>query len=149
MGSQKRDGSDSDQAPHCPGSIFKMVHGRICPFLPSYNWEEIQSISAARSHIAYYPTSYENLLTLAKEQLPETAGSGIYHYKESSLESALGIVATVVASILPVCSVVALYVIQSNNLRLGMLAIFSTIFSLTLALMTNARRIEVFAATAA
>jgi hypothetical protein len=81
--------------------------------------------------------------------LPDTVGAGIYHYKESSLETALGIVATVVASVLPTCSVVALYIIQSNNLRLGMLAIFSSIFSLALALMTNARRIEVFAATAA
>jgi hypothetical protein len=84
-----------------------------------------------------------------KEQLPETVGAGIYHYRESSLESALGIMATVVASVLPVCSVVALYIIQSNNLRLGMLAIFSALFSLTLTLMTNARRIEIFAATAA
>ncbi|EPE26349.1 hypothetical protein GLAREA_02261 [Glarea lozoyensis ATCC 20868] len=84
-----------------------------------------------------------------KEQLPDTIGTGIYHYKESSLELRLGIMATVVASVLPICSVVVLYFIKSNNLRLGLLAVFSAIFSLALALMTNARRIEVFAATAA
>ncbi|PVH77721.1 hypothetical protein DL98DRAFT_636938 [Cadophora sp. DSE1049] len=82
-------------------------------------------------------------------RLPGNIGSGIYHYRESSLESGLGILATVIASLLPICSVVALYLIQSNGLRLGMIAIFSACFSLALALMTSARRIEVFAATAA
>jgi hypothetical protein len=81
--------------------------------------------------------------------LPDDVGSGIYHYKELALESILGILVTVVASLLPICSVVALYIIQSNGVRLGIIAIFSACFALALALMTNARRIEVFAATAA
>jgi hypothetical protein len=76
-------------------------------------------------------------------------GAGIYHYKESFLEATLGILTTVVASILPICSVVVLYVVQSNGLRLGMIVVFSTCFSLALTLMTSARKIEVFAATAA
>ncbi|KAH6710951.1 hypothetical protein BKA61DRAFT_612737 [Leptodontidium sp. MPI-SDFR-AT-0119] len=84
-----------------------------------------------------------------RESLPENVGSGIYHYKESTLESVLGVLATVVASLLPICSVVALYLVPSNGIRLGMIAIFSACFSLALALMTNARRVEVFAATAA
>lgn len=84
-----------------------------------------------------------------KETLPETVGTGLYHYKESSLEAVIGTLVTVLASLLPICSVVALYIVQSNNIRLGMIAIFSACFSLALALMTNARRIEVFAATAA
>jgi hypothetical protein len=53
------------------------------------------------------------------------------------------------ASLLPISSVVALYVVQSNNVRLGMIAGFSACFSLALAVMTSAKRIEVFAATAA
>ncbi|KAE8448984.1 hypothetical protein EG329_008572 [Mollisiaceae sp. DMI_Dod_QoI] len=84
-----------------------------------------------------------------KKSLPEHVGAGIYHYKESTLESVLSILATVVASLLPICSVVALYIIQSNGVRLGMIAIFSACFSFALSIMTSARRIEVFAATAA
>jgi hypothetical protein len=56
---------------------------------------------------------------------------------------------TVVASLLPLCSVIVLYVVQSNGLRLGIIVILSACFSLALALMTNARKIEVFAATSA
>jgi hypothetical protein len=56
---------------------------------------------------------------------------------------------TVVASLLPLCSVVVLYVVQSNGLRLGIIVVLSACFSLALALMTNARKIEVFAATSA
>lgn len=44
---------------------------------------------------------------------------------------------------------VALYIVQSNKIRLVMIGVFSAAFSLALAVMTNARRIEVFAATAA
>jgi hypothetical protein len=81
--------------------------------------------------------------------LPEELGEGIYHYEESSLQTILSILATVMASLLPISSVVALYVVQSNNVRLGMIAGFSACFSLALAVMTSAKRIEVFAATAA
>ncbi|KUJ08802.1 uncharacterized protein LY89DRAFT_788704 [Mollisia scopiformis] len=82
-----------------------------------------------------------------KTPLPEHVGTGIYHYKESSLEKLISTLATVIASLLPICSVVALYIVQSNSIRLGMIAAFSACFSLALAVMTNARRIEVFAAT--
>ncbi|KAH8591691.1 hypothetical protein B0O99DRAFT_718993 [Bisporella sp. PMI_857] len=84
-----------------------------------------------------------------QESLPKDLGADIYHYKESSLESVLGVFVTVVASLLPICSVIALYIVQSDGVRIGMIAIFSACFSSALTLMTSARRIEVFAATAA
>jgi len=54
-----------------------------------------------------------------------------------------------VASLLPLCSVIILYVVQANGLRLGIVVVLSAIFSLALSLMTNARKIEIFAATSA
>ncbi|KAI1859736.1 hypothetical protein JX265_010185 [Neoarthrinium moseri] len=79
----------------------------------------------------------------------ETVGAGIYNYSEHKLAVALRVIATVVASLLPLCSVIALYMVQSNDLRLGLVVLFSACFSLALATMTNARTIEIFAATAA
>jgi hypothetical protein len=55
----------------------------------------------------------------------------------------------VAAALLPVLSIVVLYVVNSDGLKLGIIVLFSAVFALVLALMTNARRIEIFAATAA
>ncbi|KAH8891451.1 hypothetical protein GQ53DRAFT_648698 [Thozetella sp. PMI_491] len=76
-------------------------------------------------------------------------GPGIYSYDERYLAAVFYGFATVLASILPISSVVVLYFVQSNNVRLGLTVLFCLIFSLLLVLVTNAKKVEVFAATAA
>ncbi|KAI1409167.1 hypothetical protein F5Y13DRAFT_170938 [Hypoxylon sp. FL1857] len=76
-------------------------------------------------------------------------GDGLYTYEESLLGSVVNIITTVVAAVLPLLSIVILYVVNSDATRLGIIVVFSACFALVLAVMTNARRIEVFAATAA
>jgi hypothetical protein len=46
-------------------------------------------------------------------------------------------------------SIIVLYVVNNTSVRLGLVCAFTLIFSLVLALATEARRIEIFAATAA
>jgi hypothetical protein len=58
-------------------------------------------------------------------------------------------VGTVVSSLAPMVSIVVLYVVQNTSVRLGLVCAFTLLFSFVLALVTNARRIEIFAATAA
>ncbi|KAK6079539.1 hypothetical protein SCUP234_05708 [Seiridium cupressi] len=67
--------------------------------------------------------------------------------RKIKLAAILGVATTVVASMLPMCSVVLLYIAQSDTLRLGLVIMASGIFALALALMTSARKVEVFAAT--
>jgi hypothetical protein len=74
---------------------------------------------------------------------------GIYEYDETMLGSIANIASTVIASMLPLCSVIVLYLVRSNGLRLAIIAVLSACFSLALAVLTNARRIEIFAATSA
>jgi hypothetical protein len=59
------------------------------------------------------------------------------------------VITTVVASLLPVCSVIVQFFVTSNLLRLVLIIVASGFFALALVLMTNARVIEVFAATSA
>jgi len=54
-----------------------------------------------------------------------------------------------VASLLPAISILALYFIHNMLARLGAIMAFSALFSFTLAIFTTAKRIEIFAATAA
>ncbi|CZT46429.1 uncharacterized protein RSE6_06855 [Rhynchosporium secalis] len=98
---------------------------------------------------SFFPRYHRVFGQRYRKELPDNVGSGIYHYRESSLASAFRILVTVMASLLPICSVVALFLVESDGLRLGLIAIFSACFSLALALMTRARPFEVFAATAA
>ncbi|OTA69141.1 hypothetical protein K449DRAFT_362387 [Hypoxylon sp. EC38] len=76
-------------------------------------------------------------------------GDGLYTYEESLLGSIINIITTVVAAVLPLLSIVVLYIVDSDATKLGIIVVFSACFALVLAVMTSARRIEVFAATAA
>ncbi|KAK4170710.1 hypothetical protein QBC36DRAFT_370836 [Triangularia setosa] len=84
------------------------------------------------------------------ESVTANLGTGIYIYRESHLQMVIETVVTVVAALLPVLSIVVLYFLGDNNkFKFIALVIFSAVFALALAIMTKARRVEVFAATAA
>jgi hypothetical protein len=58
-------------------------------------------------------------------------------------------ISTVLSSLLPTISILALYFLRSPLNRLAFIMIFTAIFSLTLATLAKAKRIDVFAATTA
>jgi putative Mn2+ efflux pump MntP len=53
------------------------------------------------------------------------------------------------AAFLLIGAIIGLYIVQSPKARLGMIAAFTILFALGVGLLTNARRPELFAATAA
>lgn len=70
-------------------------------------------------------------------------------YEESRLTRAVDVFATVVAALLPLLSTVTLFLLRTDAQRLGALVAVSAAFAAALALVTSARRVEVFGATAA
>lgn len=70
-------------------------------------------------------------------------------YSQDGLERISRIVATTIASTLPIASIVVLYSINSTLTRLAMVGLFTAIFSFVLALFTSGKPIEIFSATAA
>ena len=58
-------------------------------------------------------------------------------------------ISTIIAAILLVGSVAALYFAPSQGAKLGILGGFTGAFAISVALLTNARRAEIFGATAA
>ncbi|KAI0505167.1 hypothetical protein F5B22DRAFT_661812 [Xylaria bambusicola] len=56
---------------------------------------------------------------------------------------------TVLASLLPIGSIVLLYSLSDMKIRLIMIGLFTAVFSLGLGVFTNGRMVEVFSATAA
>ncbi|PMD67067.1 uncharacterized protein K444DRAFT_689534 [Hyaloscypha bicolor E] len=75
--------------------------------------------------------------------------SSLYYYSDEHVNGVINIIGTVASSLTPMISIIVLYVIQSTRIRLGLVCVFTLLFSLVLALATKARRIEIFAATAA
>lgn len=71
-----------------------------------------------------------------------------FEYKDTHMLRAANILVSVITSLFLVGSIVALYFVKNMLVRLGVVAIFTQMFSLTLILVTSARKVEVFAATA-
>lgn len=53
------------------------------------------------------------------------------------------------ASLMPIAAITVLYNVPSMPIRLGLVAVFTVVFTLMCAVLTSARAIEVFAATTA
>lgn len=88
-------------------------------------------------------------LTEIEKPLAGDVSSGLTEYKESRVAFAASVIVISVAAMLPAISIFALYLINSMIIRLGVITAFSGLFSASLATFTSARKIEIFAATAA
>jgi hypothetical protein len=75
--------------------------------------------------------------------------SGILHYSEQRLLKINNILISVLGAAMPIVAIVALYFVKTEGGRLGAMAGFTVVFALLLAIFTNARRLEIAAATAA
>ncbi|OJD39989.1 uncharacterized protein BKCO1_200057 [Diplodia corticola] len=69
--------------------------------------------------------------------------------KEETLRKLTATVTSVVASTLPIVSIVVLYFVQPLGARLGIIGAFNVVLAVSLAVFTKAKRAEVFAVTAA
>ncbi|KAF2659984.1 hypothetical protein K491DRAFT_124748 [Lophiostoma macrostomum CBS 122681] len=70
-------------------------------------------------------------------------------YSYVGLERISRLLMTTVASTLPVVSIIVLYSVSNMSKRLGLMGLFTALFSLVLGLLTNGKPIEIFSATAA
>ena len=75
--------------------------------------------------------------------------TGFTEYNDAKIMAFLTTVVTLLSSMVPVTSTIVLYAVKGMRLRLAMIALFMILFSFILAIFTSARRVEIFAATAA
>lgn len=72
-----------------------------------------------------------------------------FKYSDKNVLRVANVVGSIVSSGLLVGSILALYFVDNVLVRLGIIAAFTQVFSLVLILVTSAKKVEVFAATAA
>ena len=77
---------------------------------------------------------------------PET---GIRQYDDARIKRISSSVGAILSSLLPTVAILALYFVQRTLLRIGLTIIFTSVFSLALSWFTDARKVEIFSATAA
>ncbi|KAI9686991.1 MAG: hypothetical protein M1822_002744 [Bathelium mastoideum] len=70
-------------------------------------------------------------------------------YKGQHVAWTVAAISTTFSAVLLIGTIAGLYAVQNDKAKLGMVAGFTLLFALGIALMTNARRSEIFAATAA
>ena len=88
-------------------------------------------------------TIYEIMFSKRLEEDPLTG------YSQISLDQVYmftSFISAIVAPVFLISSIAILYSVKSMHLRLGMVAVFSTLFSICLGVFTNAKRLEVFVA---
>ncbi|KUJ16321.1 uncharacterized protein LY89DRAFT_734427 [Mollisia scopiformis] len=68
---------------------------------------------------------------------------------EAAIARFIAILSTILAAVLLFGSIISLYVVKSDKALLGMLSAWTVLFAACVGLLTNARRDQVFAATAA
>jgi hypothetical protein len=74
---------------------------------------------------------------------------GFVGYEDTTILKITYWISSIVASLIPIGSIVVLYCVHSMPTRLGIIAMFNVLMSICLNAFTNARRSETFAVTAA
>jgi hypothetical protein len=95
------------------------------------------------------PYLHRILLHHYKKPVQHDPESGICKYDERRIERVMDILVTVLASLIPIASILILYFVANTLDRLAIAVAFTGMFAFCLAVMTRARRVEVFAATSA
>ncbi|KAL6809566.1 hypothetical protein J3E69DRAFT_351000 [Trichoderma sp. SZMC 28015] len=84
-----------------------------------------------------------------KEEISLDSHRSVGRYHEKSISTATAIISILIAASLLVGPITGLYFVANNAAKLGMLAVFTALFALSVGIMTNAKRAEIFASTAA
>ncbi|KAF2123919.1 hypothetical protein P153DRAFT_303310 [Dothidotthia symphoricarpi CBS 119687] len=93
-------------------------------------------------------TAISNLFCLARCLKP-SAVHGTIGYDDSTIYRITYWITSILASLIPIASIVVLYCVQSMPAKLGIIAAFNVLVSVCLMGFANAKRVEVFAITAA
>jgi len=75
--------------------------------------------------------------------------SNFHQYDDRRVDAMTNLLGTVFSSIAPLLSIIVLSFVSGQRARLGIVCGFTMLFTFCLAIATKARRVEIFAATAA
>jgi hypothetical protein len=126
------------------------------------NARPVSSSQTSESSVPKVKTSSSTVSSTSQTAVQDASGSSfspreesfdlesnVFLYRDSHFYYIANIVGTLIASLIPIGSIVILYFVTYMPIRLATLSLFTAIFSVALSLVTSAKRVEIFAATAA
>lgn len=73
----------------------------------------------------------------------------LFDYRDSRFNDVTHTISIILSSLLPPASIFASYYVHRTPIRLGLIMVFSVVFTACLAIFTSAKRVEIFAAKVA
>ncbi|KAI4244014.1 MAG: hypothetical protein LQ352_006941, partial [Teloschistes flavicans] len=85
------------------------------------------------------------------EEHPGSGDSRLFYYPQRRIHTAGAVISIIFSAVLLIGAILCLLLVagKSMHLRVGMIVLFTCLFALVVGLVTNARRAEIFGATAA
>ncbi|KAK3386253.1 hypothetical protein B0T20DRAFT_427706 [Sordaria brevicollis] len=109
--------------------------------------EPIDRMSRLLAHsISYLAPLFQGTSTRSGQDLYD---ENVFHTTEKRLARYITWLSTFLAVLLLVCPITVLYTVESDKLKLGLIALFTVLFGGSVELLSNAKRAEIFASTAA
>ncbi|KAF2735880.1 hypothetical protein EJ04DRAFT_434191 [Polyplosphaeria fusca] len=76
-------------------------------------------------------------------------GDGMYYFPETTIKHIVSFLSVFLAAALLIGAITGLYFVKKPSSLIGLLAAFTTAFAASVGLLTNARKVDIYAATAA
>lgn len=89
------------------------------------------------------------LTAIVQQTNPGSASSSVGYFDGKSVNRVAAAISVIAASLFMIGAILSLYFVTSRDAKLGMVAGFTVVFAFAVAMLTNARRAEMFGATAA
>lgn len=120
-------------------------------YLDSKNFQDTISLAPNpyREAFSRFLANRLSWFFLSSKEREEERQEGFTVFSDHRIRRTTRLVAVVLSSILPVLSIVILYYVHSTEVHIGLIIVFSTLFSAVVAAVSDARNVEVMAATAA
>lgn len=122
---------------------------KIVPLFHYYIGKHFKVLTAISLPYCLLDRTESLLTTHLYLKASSTSSTEFTSYHDSSLYKLLSLLSTTIASVFPVLAIVLLHFVTKTSARLSIIATFTAMFSICLSLVTQARRVEIFAATAA
>ncbi|OAQ60275.2 hypothetical protein VFPPC_10699 [Pochonia chlamydosporia 170] len=84
-----------------------------------------------------------------KSHTSHALGSEARQYSDERISRISNIIGAIISSTLPTLAILVLYFVNRMIIRIGLVIVFTAVFSTAIALFTTAKKVEIFSATAA
>jgi hypothetical protein len=120
----------------------------LSQFLEDHLYRYFQTEVSVSSHVLMFRAQSSVRALLKADKLRALPESSLGFFSESRIRLTIRVLAVGFSSLLPILSIMVLYFIKSNHIRLGVIVLFTVLCSTSLTFLSYASNSEIIVATA-